>query len=57
MSKKDSRIADLNDINFRNKDIEKWGHPTPTPPVKRKKRGHGLKGLGTVTRIARLNNG
>ena len=53
-SKKDKRVVDLDDFNFRNKDVEKWIHPSQTPPVKRKKRSHGLKGLHTVTKIKRL---
>mgnify|MGYP000374181605 FL=1 len=53
-SKKDKRLVDLNDVNFRNKDVKKWIHPSQTPPVTRNKRNHGLKGLHTVTKIKRL---
>lgn len=53
-NKKDKRIVDLDDFNFRNKDVDKWIHPSQTPPVKRKKRSHGLKGLHAVTKIKRL---
>ena len=54
---KDVRIVDLNDVNFRNKDVVKWtkrskltkgGGKGPTLP--------GLKGLGSMTKVSKLDN-
>ena len=52
--KKDKRVVDLNDVNFRNKDVVKSNTPTPTPSVTYKTNKNGLKGLHTVTKIKRL---
>ena len=52
--KKNKRVVDLNDVNFRNKDVVKWNTPTSTPSVTYKTNKHGLKGLHTVTKIKRL---
>ena len=54
---KDVRIVDLNDINFRNKDVIKWGEPTKlTKPKGTSSRPLGLKQLGSVTQVAKLKN-
>tara|TARA_Y100000004_G_C8898946_1_gene405453 strand:+ start:74 stop:250 length:177 start_codon:yes stop_codon:yes gene_type:complete len=51
---KDKRVVDLNDINFRNKDVMRWiDQPTYTP-VKYAKSTFGLKGTGTTTAVPRI---
>jgi len=52
--KKDNRIVDLNDVNFRNKDVVKWNTPIPTSSVPYKTNKNGLKSLHTITKIKRL---
>ena len=58
-SEKKSLSQELNDINFRRKDISKWSNtvrdiPTPSKSSKRKDYNHGLKTLHSGTKVTRL---
>ena len=54
---KDVRIVDLNDVNFRNKDILKWPKPTKSTTKKpASSRPLGLQQLGSVTQVSKLKN-
>lgn len=58
-SEKKSLAQELNDINFRRKDISKWRNtikdmPAPKKSSKRKDYNYGLKGLHSGTKVTRL---
>lgn len=54
--KKDSRVVDLDAVNFRNKDVTKWTKPTGAKlhDYSKKKKPYALRQLGDVTKVTRI---
>ena len=51
---KDKRVVDLNDVNFRNRDVMKWSDHPGGKTIDYSKSSFGLKKLGTSTAVPRI---
>jgi len=51
---KDQRVVDLNDMNFRNKDVMKWSDRPGGKTINYGKSNFGLKGTNSSVAVPRI---
>ena len=51
---KDQRVVDLNDMNFRNRDVMKWSERPGGKPINYGKSNFGLRGTNSSVAVPRI---